>query len=59
MNMLSAKPRKTLRWVGFCRKKTNVCVKIDCNLFLCDQWIKHHAGEKPSQPIIKINNNIV
>ena len=38
----------------FCRRKTNVCVKINCDLFLYGNWIKHHAGEKPSNPIIKI-----
>nr|WP_221897194.1 DUF6444 domain-containing protein [Bathymodiolus japonicus methanotrophic gill symbiont] len=41
-------------FIGFCRKKTNVCVKINCDLFLYDNWIKHHAGEKPSNLIIKI-----
>ncbi|GFO75080.1 hypothetical protein BPLS_P2086 [Bathymodiolus platifrons methanotrophic gill symbiont] len=35
-------------------QKINICVKINCNLFLCDKWIKHHAGEKHSHPIIKI-----
>ncbi|TXL04820.1 hypothetical protein BMR08_16375 [Methylococcaceae bacterium CS2] len=32
-------------------QKTNVCVKINCNLFLCDEWMKHHAGKKYSRPI--------
>ncbi|WP_087870290.1 hypothetical protein [Bathymodiolus platifrons methanotrophic gill symbiont] len=35
-------------------QKINICVKINCNLFLCNQWIKHHPGEKLSHPLLKL-----
>ncbi|TXL04006.1 hypothetical protein BMR08_16830, partial [Methylococcaceae bacterium CS2] len=49
-----ATPKPTTHQIRVLSQKTNVCVKINCNLFLCDKWTKHHAGEKPSNPIIKI-----
>ncbi|GFO72784.1 hypothetical protein BJAS_P3282 [Bathymodiolus japonicus methanotrophic gill symbiont] len=35
---------------GFCRKKNKYLCKINCNLFLCDKWTKHHRRRKTFSP---------